>query len=461
VEQVRRGNEAAFEVMFERFGPGILGFCRHMLRSPEEAEDAVQQTFASAYRDLLRDEREISLKPWLYAIARNRCLSMLRSRREEPAEQQDLPTAGLSEEVERRAELRELLDDLRELPEEQRAALLLSEVGDLSHADVAGVLGCEVPRVKALVFRARSGLIERRDARETPCEEIREQLANLKGGALRRSELRHHLRQCPGCRAYREKVKEQRQLMALALPVVPSLGLKSSVLSAMGFGGGSGGGGAAVGGGLGASLAGAGGSFGGATIAKVAIVGAIATGGAAAGGAAVIDHNRDAGRGSASVEERQATQGPSGGNGPLAGTPVEERSRSLRGKLRGRDLAETLKGGAGARGLGANGGRGKGAEHVMGRGGSAHTKAVGKLNAKGRGRTHAVAAPVKPVKERPVKPNRGSAEPKLRSEPKPVTTRPEPAKPAEPPATPPVAPQAKAAPPEPTTTTTTELEPAE
>src|ERR671916_620315 len=74
VEQVRRGNEAAFEVVFERHAPAILGFCRHMLGTREEAEDAVQHTFAAAYRDLQRDEREIALKAWLYAIARNRCL---------------------------------------------------------------------------------------------------------------------------------------------------------------------------------------------------------------------------------------------------------------------------------------------------------------------------------------------------------------------------------------------------
>ena len=170
VEQIRRGNERAFEVAFERYGGGILGFCRHMLGSPEEAEDAVQHTFAAAFNDLQRGgERQIALKPWLYTIARNRCLSLLRARREQTAELEDIPTDGLHEQVERRADLRELLADLRELPEEQRAALLLAEAADLSHAEVAGVLGCEVARVKALVFRARSGLIERRDARETPC----------------------------------------------------------------------------------------------------------------------------------------------------------------------------------------------------------------------------------------------------------------------------------------------------
>src|SRR5829696_5640340 len=149
VEQIRRGIELAFEIAFERHGAGILAFCRHMLGSREEAEDAVQHTFAAAFRDLERDsDRKIALRPWLYTIARNRCLSLLRARREEAAELQELPTEGLSDEVERRAELRELLTDVRELPEEQRAALLLSEASGMSHAEVAQVLGCETRSVK-------------------------------------------------------------------------------------------------------------------------------------------------------------------------------------------------------------------------------------------------------------------------------------------------------------------------
>jgi RNA polymerase sigma factor (sigma-70 family) len=294
VEQIRRGNELAFEVAFERYGGAILGFCRHMLGSPEEAEDAVQHTFAAAFNDLQRaGERSITLKPWLYTIARNRCLSLLRARREQAAELAELPTEGLHEQVERRAELRELLGDLRELPEEQRAALLLAEAADLSHAEVAGVLGCEVARVKALVFRARSGLIDRRDARETPCADIREQLANLRGGSLRRSELRHHLRHCVGCSEYRERVRQQRQMLAVALPVVPSLGLKSSVLSAAGVGGGAAGGSAAAAGGAaGVAAAGGGGmalggSIGSAAVAKVALVAVLAGGGVVASEAAI------------------------------------------------------------------------------------------------------------------------------------------------------------------------------
>jgi RNA polymerase sigma factor (sigma-70 family) len=304
VEQVSRGNDAAFEVLFERHGPAILAFCRHMLGSPEEAEDAVQHTFAAAYRDLHRGgEREIALKPWLFTIARNRCLSLLRARREVPAdagalESGEPASAELAERVEERAELRRLVADVRELPDEQRAALLLTELGDLSHMEVADVLDCEVSRVKGLVHRARSTLIARRDARETPCHSIREQLANLRGGSLRRTELRLHLRECPGCRAYRDKVKQQRRMLAAALPVAPALGLKSSVFAAIGIGAGSAGGLTAAG------------SLGGATVAKVAVAGVLAGGGMVAGDA-IVDSERQ-------VAVPPAPSHAAGGNGAPA-----------------------------------------------------------------------------------------------------------------------------------------------
>ena len=154
----------------------------------------------------------------------------------------------------------------------------------MSHAEVAEVLGCETGSVKGIVFRARSALMEMRDARETSCVEIREQLATLRGGALRRHELRHHLRHCPGCSAYREEVRRQRQMMAVALPVVPSVGLKSSVLSAAGITGGS----AAAGGAAAGGAAASGLAFGSATVAKVALVAALA-GGTVVAGEVVVD----------------------------------------------------------------------------------------------------------------------------------------------------------------------------
>src|SRR3954454_14076065 len=240
VEQVRRGNAVAFEVIFDRHYRGILSFCRHMLGSRDEAEDAVQQTFASAFTDLQSNRREIRLKAWLYTIARNRCLSILRARREQATDLSDeaLPTAGLSEQVQQRADLQELLHDLRELPDDQREALVLFEIGDLSQTEVANVIGVEPVKVKALVFQARSALIENREARAIPCAEIREQLATASGGALRRGPLRRHVKACEGCRDCGDHVRPQRRALHVLLPVEPPVGFKLVVVVANGLRGG-------------------------------------------------------------------------------------------------------------------------------------------------------------------------------------------------------------------------------
>jgi RNA polymerase sigma factor (sigma-70 family) len=295
VEQLRRGNDAAFEAIYDRHHRGILAFCRHMLGSQEEAEDAVQHAFAAAYTDLRKDDREIRLKAWLYTIARNRCLSILRARREQPTELDDkIATAGLAESVQQRADLRELLGDLGRLPDDQREALVLFEIGDLSHKEIGAVIGVEPVKVKALVFQARSALIEQRDARAIPCAEIREQLATATGGALRRGPLRRHLKSCPGCSQYRDQVKEQRRALAALLPVVPSAALKGTVLAAAGIGGGAGGAGLAAGG---AALSGAaagtsGGICGAVGAAKIAIGAAAIAAPVAAGGLAVGHHHQ-------------------------------------------------------------------------------------------------------------------------------------------------------------------------
>jgi RNA polymerase sigma factor (sigma-70 family) len=288
VEHVRGGSEAAFEAIFDRHHRGILAFCRHMLGSPEEAEDAVQHTFMAAYRNIAGSRRAIQLRPWLYTIARNRCLSVLRARRERPVEDLDeLATENLAAEVQRREDLRDLLRDVGGLPEDQRAALVLAEVGGVSHDEIAQVLGVQREKVKALVFQARSSLIASRAARETPCDEIRLQLSELRGGALRRNTLRRHLKTCAGCREFRAALRDQRKMLAVALPVVPTLALKQGVMAAALESSAAAAGGAAAGSAAGAA---AGGSLlaggGAAATAKVLAI-AVLVGGGAAGVKAV------------------------------------------------------------------------------------------------------------------------------------------------------------------------------
>jgi RNA polymerase sigma factor (sigma-70 family) len=291
VEQVRAGSQAAFEAIFDRHHRGILAFCRHLLGSAEEAEDAVQHTFMAAYRDLVSSGKAIQLRPWLYAIARNRCLTLLRGRRKRPLGELDEPsTESLSAKVERRQDLRELLADLAGLPEEQRSALVLAEVGGVSHEEIAVVLGVPREKVKALVFQARSSLAASRKARDTPCAEIREQLANLRGGSLRRNTLRRHLRECPGCRAFRRELQAQRKALAVVLPVVPTLALKQSALAAA-FGGGAAAAGGAAAGVTGGAALGTAASTGGSAVAAKALIALALVGGGTAAGVTATHHD--------------------------------------------------------------------------------------------------------------------------------------------------------------------------
>ena len=276
VARVRAGDDTAFEIIYDRYYRGLLAFCGHMLGSRQEAEDALQHSFASAYRALRGGAGDIELRPWLYTIARNRCVSVHRAQRAMVSADglaADFGSFdGMSAQVQLRADLRELVEELQRLPDDQRAALVLFELGDHSHAQIAAVLGVRREKVKALVFQAREALMRARDARATPCVEIREQLATEAGRVPRRSVARRHIDRCPGCAEFEREVRRQRAAFAAILPLVPTVGLKASVL---GF---------ALGGGGGAVALGGAGAGGGAT---VAAGGVLAAGGIGGGGVGV------------------------------------------------------------------------------------------------------------------------------------------------------------------------------
>jgi RNA polymerase sigma factor (sigma-70 family) len=278
---VSRGDATAFEALYDRHLASLLAFCRHMLGNREDGEDALQQAFLRAHRALVAGRVPDAVRPWLFAIARNRCRTMLAARRdaELPVEDAEPSCDGLAEEVRRRAELRELVADVARLPTDQREALVLSELGDLCHGEIAAAIGCPPAKVKALVFQARTALIAERDARAIPCDQIRGQLEDARGGVLRRAPLRRHLRDCEPCRAFQVAVAGQRGRLALLLPVAPSAGLKAAVLGAAG---------APAGGGTAAAVtAMAGGGLAAKGLAAKLAVTAAMVGGAASGGVAV------------------------------------------------------------------------------------------------------------------------------------------------------------------------------
>ncbi|HEX2084745.1 MAG TPA: RNA polymerase sigma factor, partial [Solirubrobacteraceae bacterium] len=331
VRLVRLGHEPAFEEIYDRHHRGILSFCRHMLGSRDEAEDAVQHTFIAAYRDLRGSDKPIHLKAWLYTIARNRCLSMLRARREQVAlEDVEPSTDGLAAEVQRRQDLQDMVRDLRRLPDDQRAALVLSELGALSHEEIAMTLDVRKEKVKALVFQARESLANTRRARETDCREIQKQLSVLRGGSLRRTTLRRHLDECPACKAFKDEVQRQRAAMAIILPVVPSAGLKSATIggalsAGAGAAGGAAGGALIGGGGIGAKL----------------IVGAVLIGGGLGGGIMAIEELRSPPSSAAEEAERRQLEAralgfPNYGRIDRAGRPVEGEANGIVRELRRR-----------------------------------------------------------------------------------------------------------------------------
>jgi RNA polymerase sigma factor (sigma-70 family) len=166
----RRGRDDAFETLVERYRGRLLGFCQHMLRSREDAEDVLQEVCVAALRAMRADDRPIQAKPWLYRIARNRSLNHLRRPADVALESMDTfehRGAGASalEAVAGRERLREIVNDVHGLPESQRTALILREFDALSYTEIADTMDTTIPAVKSLLVRARMGLASAAQAR--------------------------------------------------------------------------------------------------------------------------------------------------------------------------------------------------------------------------------------------------------------------------------------------------------
>ena len=162
VALLRQGQESAFETLASRYEARLLSFCWRMLRSKEDAEDALQDVLAAAFHAIVADERQIQLQPWLYRIARNRCINELRRAKAVGVDSlDDFPaTNGCTpvEELVSRVLLRELVDDVQALPETQRTALLLREFDGFAYQQIATARDTTIPAVKSLLVRARAAL---------------------------------------------------------------------------------------------------------------------------------------------------------------------------------------------------------------------------------------------------------------------------------------------------------------
>jgi RNA polymerase sigma factor (sigma-70 family) len=263
VALIRSGHDRAFEVLFDRYHSRLLAFCSSMLRSRQDAEDVLQEVFANAHAAMLADDRKIKVRPWLYRIARNRCLNHLRKPVPEGQDSMDihphLNGTTTAERVQDREELRQVLSDVGTLPETQRTALLLREIDQLSYDEIAVAMDTTIPAVKSLLVRARIMLAESSEARTLSCDEVRVALAEAAEGISKASgPVRLHVRDCEGCTTFRKQLRTDSKALAAIMPAGP-LALLGGLFAKL-FGGGGAAGGAAGGG---ASTSGAIGAIGG------------------------------------------------------------------------------------------------------------------------------------------------------------------------------------------------------
>jgi RNA polymerase sigma factor (sigma-70 family) len=182
-----RGEQRAFEVLFTRYHRELYSYCWAILGEPEEAHDALQNTMAVALRHLPAAERRTSLRGWLYRVAHNEAVSMLRGRLAtiDPVELPEGTSPGADARFEERERLRQLFADLGGLPARQRSALVMRELSDLSYSQIAAALETSGAGARQLVYEAREALRAVEHGRELDCVVARRAISARDGRVFR------------------------------------------------------------------------------------------------------------------------------------------------------------------------------------------------------------------------------------------------------------------------------------
>ena len=157
--------EAAFERLVDRYERKVYRLCCSLLRDPDQAQDAAQESLVRVWKALAKYYQRASLSTWIYTITRNRCLTAIERRREldslsDPAvehEAEAAQTVAPDNDQDHLALLRELVDAL---PERFRRPLVLFYYEERSVAEVAQMLGQPEGTVKTNLYRARAALVE-------------------------------------------------------------------------------------------------------------------------------------------------------------------------------------------------------------------------------------------------------------------------------------------------------------
>lgn len=165
IERARQGDEEAFAAIYDRYERAIYNFTYKMMGNAEDAADVTQECFLKAYIALPKTSADLNLQAWLYRIASNACLDILRRRKRirwfpwEIFSSGALPEPSTEEGPERsyaQQEARESVHrTLAKMPAKYRACLVLREYEGFSCAEIAEIIGSSRSAVKSMLFRGR------------------------------------------------------------------------------------------------------------------------------------------------------------------------------------------------------------------------------------------------------------------------------------------------------------------
>jgi RNA polymerase sigma-70 factor, ECF subfamily len=169
IKRFKEGETSAFEGLVIKYQDRIYNLCRYMLRNAEDAEDAAQDSFLKAYRNLQRFTPHNSFYTWLYRIAVNTCLDhqkkpFFESLFRQSEDGDEFIAVPLMDELspERIYESKQirlaLQTALRKLSPKLRAVIILREIEGLSYEEIAQVIDASIGTVKSRIARARDEL---------------------------------------------------------------------------------------------------------------------------------------------------------------------------------------------------------------------------------------------------------------------------------------------------------------
>ena len=171
LRRAQRGDPEAFEQLMAPLESLIWRVCWHYTGRREDASDCGQETMVRIWKNLNSYRGDCAFESWVYRIAANCCMDLLRKRKRdqsvsvEPMREQGFdppdPGAGPEEEAVRREEVNRLREEMAALPEEQRDALVLTQLEGLAYEEAAERLGVSEGTVKSRVNRAKQRLRER------------------------------------------------------------------------------------------------------------------------------------------------------------------------------------------------------------------------------------------------------------------------------------------------------------